>query len=169
MLQVEEGLLKRFPKCKIRLYEPEHAVVNGATIYANMPQINVLKDVSSFSYGTDSNTHYGYPDNKEIISNIIFKGSKLPVTQSKSYCPIRDGQEVVAFRIFESEYMDDEYDCTRPEKRFIGTVELKLPPNSKKDLSLRCQLSLNTEGMLEVTASEPSGKKVMSTFKLEAL
>ena len=169
MLQVEEGLLKRFSKCKIRLYEPEHAVVNGATIYANMPQINVLRDVASFSYGTDSNTHYGYPDNKEIISNIIFKGSKLPVTQSKGYCPTRDGQEVVAFRIFESEYMDDEYDRTRPEKRFIGTVELKLPPNSKKDLSLRCQLSLNAEGMLEVTASEPSGKKVMSTFKLQAL
>lgn len=169
MLQVEEGLLKRFPKCKIRLYEPEHAVVNGATIYANMPQINVLKDVASFSYGTDSNTHYGYPDNKEIISNIIFKGSKLPVTQSKGYCPTRDGQEVVAFRIFESEYMDDEYDRTRPEKRFIGTVELRLPPNSKKDLSLRCQISLNAEGMLEVTASEPSGKRVMSTFKLQAL
>ena len=169
MLQVEEGLLKRFPKCKIRLYEPEHAVVNGATIYANMPQLNVLKDIASFSYGTESNTHYGYPDNKEIISNIIFKGSKLPVTQSKGYCPTRDGQEVVAFRIFESEYMDDEYDRTRPEKRFIGTVELKLPPNSKKDLDLCCQLSLNTEGMLEVTASEPSGKKVMSTFKLEAL
>lgn len=169
MLQVEEGLLKRFPKCKIRLYEPEHAVVNGATIYANMPQINVLKDVASFSYGTDSNTHYGYPDNKEIISNIIIKGSKLPVTQSKGYCPTRDGQEVVAFRIFESEYMDDEYDRTRPDKRFIGMVELKLPPNSKKDLSLRCQLSLNTEGMLEVSASEPSGKKVMSTFKLQAL
>lgn len=169
MLQVEEGLLKRFPKCKIRLYEPEHAVVNGATIYANMPQLNVLKDIASFSYGTESNTHYGYPDNKKIISNIIFKGSKLPVTQSKGYCPAWDGQEVVTFRIFESEYMDDEYDRTRPEKRFIGTVKLKLPPNSKKDLDLCCQLSLNTEGMLEVTASEPSGKKVMSTFKLEAL
>lgn len=169
MLQVEEGLLKRFPKCKIRLYEPEHAVVNGATIYANMPQINVLKDVASFSYGTDANTHYGYPDNIEIVSNIIFKGAKLPVTQSKGYCPSSDNQRIVAFRIFESEYMDDEYERTRPDKRFVGTVELRLPPNSKKDLSLRCQLSLNTEGMLEVTASEPSGKKVMSTFKLQAL
>lgn len=169
MLQVEEGLLKRFPKCKIRLYEPEHAVVNGSTIYANMPQINVLKDVASFSYGARCDTHYGYPDNKEIISNIIFKGSKLPVTQSKGYRPTTDGQEVGVFCIYESEYMDDIYDFTRPEKRFIGTVELRLPPNSKKDLSLRCQLSLNAEGMLEVTASEPSGKRVMSTFKLQAL
>ena len=104
MLQVEEGLLKRFLKCKIRLYEPEHAVVNGATIYANIPQINVLKDVASFSYGTDSNTHYGYPDNKKIVSNIILKGASLPITNSRSSCPVRDGQEVVAFRIYESEY-----------------------------------------------------------------
>lgn len=169
MLQVEEGLLKRFPKCKIRLYEPEHAVVNGATIYANMPQINVVKDVTSFSYGTDSNTHYGYSDNKEIVSNIIIRGSRLPVTQSKGFYPIVEGQEIVAFRIYESEYIDDEYDLARPDKRFVGTVELKLPPNSPKDLSLRCQLCLNAEGMLEVTASEPSGKIVISTFKLQAL
>ena len=67
------------------------------------------------------------------------------------------------------EYTDDEYDRAKPDKRFVGTVELKLPPNSPKDLSLRCQLRLNTEGMLEVTASEPSGKRVMSTFKLQSL
>lgn len=169
MLQIEEGLLKRFPKCKIRLYEPEHAVVNGATIYANMPQINILKDVASFSYGTDSNTHYGYSDNREIVSNIIIKGASLPVTRSRSYCPVKDNQEVVAFRIYESEYLNDEYDFEKPDKRFVGTVELGLPPNSPKELSICCQLSLNTEGMLEVTASEPSGKKVMSAFKLQTL
>lgn len=169
MLQVEEGLLKRFPKCKIRLYEPEHAVVNGATIYANMPQINVLKDVASFSYGTDCTTHYGYPDNKEIVSNIIIKGARLPVTQSKNFYTVKEGQEIVPFCIYESEYTDDEYDIEIPDKRFVGTVELKLPPNSPKGLELRCQLSLNAEGMLEVTASEPSGNKIMSTFKLQAL
>lgn len=169
MLQIEEGLLKRFPKCKIRLYEPEHAVVNGATIYANMPQINILKDVASFSYGTDSNTHYGYSDNRKIVSNIIIKGASLPVTRSRSYCPVKDNQEVVAFQIYESEYLNDEYDFEKPDKRFVGTVELRLPPNSPKELSICCQLSLNTEGMLEVTASEPSGKKVMSAFKLQTL
>lgn len=169
MLQVEEGLVKRFPHCKIRLYEPEHAVVNGATIYANLPQINVLQDVCSFSYGTESNTHYGHPDNREIVSNIIFKGSQLPVKKSKGFCPIVEGQEIVSFRIYESEYMENQYDFTKPDKRFIGTVDLQLPPRAPKDLSLRCQLSLNTQGMLEVTASEPSGKKVMATFRLQAL
>lgn len=169
MLQVEEGLLKRFPKCTIRLFEPEHAVVNGATIYANMPQINVLKDIASFSYGTDSNTHYGHPDNKEIISNIIIKGDRLPVTKSRRYSPVVENQKTVAFQIFESEYVDDEYDRTELDKRFIGTVELKLPLNSPKDLSIQCQLSLNTDGILEVMATEPSGKRVFSTFQVQAL
>ena len=169
MLQVEEGLLKRFRNCQIRLYEPEHAVVNGATIYASMPMKESLVDVASFSYGTDSNTHYGFPDNKEIVSNIIKRGASLPVVCSKGYCPTRDGQRAVVFNIYESEFQEEEFDLSNPDKRFIGTVELILPPNSPKSLSLRCKLSLNTEGMLDVEASEPSGKKVNATFNIRAL
>lgn len=169
MLQVEEGLRKQFPSCEIRIYEPEHAVVNGATIYADMPQINILKDVASFSYGTDTNTKYGFPDNKVIVSNIIIKNNLLPVIKHKIYTPISDSQRAIDFRIYESEYEEQEYDFSRPNKRFIGTVTLELPPNSPKELKVRCQLSLNTEGMLEVTASEPSGNKIMSTFKLQEL
>ncbi len=169
MLQVEEGLLKRFNQCRIRLYEPEHAVVNGAAIYANMPQKESLVDVASFSYGTNSNTHYGFPDNREIVSNIIKQGTRLPARCSKGYLPTSDGQRSVVFNIYESEYQDEQFDFSVPDKRFIGTVELFLPPNSPKSLSLRCQLSLNTEGMLDVEASEPSGKKVAATFNIRAL
>lgn len=169
MLQVEEGLLKRFPHCQIRLYEPEHAVVNGATIYANMPIKENLVDVASFSYGTDSNTYYGFSDNKEIVSNIIKRGSALPVVCSKGYCPTRDGQRAVMFNIYESEFQEEEFDLSNSDKRFIGSVELVLPPNSPKSLSIRCKLSLNTEGMLDVEASEPSGKKVDATFNIRSL
>lgn len=73
------------------------------------------------------------------------------------------------FNIYESEYQDEEFDLSTPDKRFIGTVKLILPPNSPKNLSLKCRLSLNTEGMLEVEASEPSGKKVKATFNIRAL
>ena len=169
MLQVEEGLIKRFPQCRIRLYEPEHAVVNGATVYANMPQKESLVDVASFSYGTDSNTHYGFADNRRIVSNIIKQGTRLPAVRSKEYNPTIDGQRAVEFNIYESEHLDEDFDFSTPDKRFIGTVELILPPNSPKDLRIKCQLSLNTEGMLDVEASEPSGKKVKATFSIRAL
>ncbi|MFR7609757.1 MAG: hypothetical protein ACLUZ4_02995 [Christensenellaceae bacterium] len=71
--------------------------------------------------------------------------------------------------IYESEYQDEEFDLSTPDKRFIGTVELILPPNSPKNLSLKCQLSLNTEGMLDVEASEPLGKKVKAAFNIRVL
>jgi molecular chaperone DnaK (HSP70) len=169
MLQVEEGLLKRFPQCRIRLYEPEHAVVNGATIYAHMRQKESLSDLASFSYGTDTNTHYGHPDNKMIVSNIIPRGARLPAVCQKRFCPVVENQEVVTFNIYESEYPEDEYDFSNSEKRFIGTVDLVLPPNSPKNLSLTCRLSLNTEGLLDVQASEPSGKKVQAAFHIRPL
>ena len=71
--------------------------------------------------------------------------------------------------IYESEYQDEEFDLSTPDKRFIGTVELILPSNSPKNLSLKCQLSLNIEGMLDVEASEPSGKKVKAAFDIRVL
>lgn len=169
MLQVEEGLTRRFPRCRVRLYEPEHAVVNGATIYANMPQTNTLVDISNFSYGTGCNTHYGYPDNREIVSNILKKGTKLPASCCKYYNPTRDNQETVLFDIYESEITEEEFDKSELDKRFIGNVVLTLPANATTALSIKCEISLNTEGMLEVEASEPSGQRIKSVFQLQAL
>ena len=166
MLQVEEGLRKRFPQCRIRLYEPEHAIVYGTAIYANMDQKGRLSDVASFSYGTDSNTHYGFPDNREIISNIIKRGAMLPAVCSKGFCTIRDGQECVVFDIYESENVDSNYDLSDKEKRLVGTVRLRLPPNTIKGHSLTCRLGLNREGFLEVEAYEMSGAKVEATFNV---
>ena len=73
------------------------------------------------------------------------------------------------FNIYESENQDEKFDLSTPDQRFVGTVELILPPNSPQNLSLKCQLSLNTDGMLDVEASEPSGKKVKATFNIRAL
>lgn len=170
MLQVEAGLKERFPRCRIRLYEPEHAVVNGAAIFAQMPQTGgIVTDKASFSYGTEVSTHYGFPDNKQMVSNIIMRGSTLPAICCKCYCPPYKGADWVVFNIYESENEDAQFDMSDPSKRFIGTARLTLPPNSPKDLDLRCQLTLNSNGMLEVEASEPSGKRVQATFTIKAL
>lgn len=168
MLQVEKGLMERFPKFTIRIFEPEHAVVTGAAIYAHMPKRN-LEDVASFSYGTAAWRHYGTPDQKRIVSNIIKRGTKLPALCSETYSPVKDGQEAVSFDIYESEQDQDEFDFSNPDKRFIGTARIVLPQNSTKSLILRCQLCLNQEGMLEVEASEPPGRKVQAEFNIHDL
>ena len=170
MLQVEAGLKKRFPRCSVRLYEPEHAVVNGASIFAHMPRTGgTVTDKASFSYGTDSNTHYGFPDNRRIVSNIIKRGTMLPATCWKGYKSIEFDQEYVSFNIYESEFDDERFDLSNPDKRFIGTVRLQLPPNSPKGLSLRCRLTLDANGLLEVEASEPSGCRISTSFKIQSL
>lgn len=90
-----------------------------------------------------------------------------PWNVSKYYPEVKS--DVILNIIYESEYQDEEFDLSTPDKRFIGTVELILPPNSPKNLSLKCQLSLNTEGMLDVEASEPLGKKVKAAFNIRVL
>ena len=168
MCQVEEGLIKLFKDTdiKIRKFDPELAVVSGAAIYANTE--TKLNDIASLSYGTDSNTHYGYPDNKEVLSIILKKGAKLPTTNSRNYCTVYDNQKTVAFNIYESEYVED-VELSVPDKRFIGVVRLELPPNTPIDSSLKCALSLNSNGLLDVEASGPLGKKVNATFRINQI
>lgn len=170
MLQVGEGIKKRFPQCSVRLYEPEHAVVNGAAIFAHMPQTGgSVTDKASFSYGIGLHSHYGFPDDKMMVYNIVKRGMSLPATFTKGYCPVEYGQKSVTTGIYESEFLSDNYDFSNPHKRYIGMVELMLPPNSPTDLNLRCRLTLNSNGILEVEASEPSGRRVQATFKIRAL
>jgi molecular chaperone DnaK len=165
MIQVEKGLLKRFPNCLIRIFEPEHAVVNGATIYANS-KLGVLKDISSFSYGVKAND----PVNKtELISNILIKGCILPTQNAREYNPVNDNQSGVNIGIFESENKSENYDFAELNKRYVGEMYLELPPNSKKSLVIKCLIKQNTDGLLEVEASEPSGKRISAQFKIEKL
>ena len=104
-----------------------------------------------------------------VVYNSIKRGMSLPATYTKGYCPIEYGQQSVTTGIYESEFLDDSYDFSIPHKRYIGTVELMLPPNSPKDLSLQCRLTLNVNGMLEVVASEPSGRNVVASFNIQSL
>jgi molecular chaperone DnaK len=163
MLQVKKGLSARFPKCKINLFQPEHAVVNGVTIFAH-ENTRKLKDVTSFSYGIEA-----YNQDNLFVFNIIKKGDQLPAKGIGKFFPRFDNSEAVIFQIFESDIVYDVYSITEPSKREIGSAVLKLPPNSKKTLILLCTIELNNDGLLEIEAIEPSGKKVKSQIDLKKL
>lgn len=167
MPQVEEGLLKRFSNCRIRIFEPEHAVVNGSTFFANQPM--QLVDTAVFSYGTDTFADYDKDPNYEIVVNLIRKGSSLPAQGSHSFNPVQDGQSRVQFSIYESEFGQAEYDFTEPDKRFVGQILLQLPPNATRSHSLTCQAKLNVDGQLEVEAWEPSGNRIEAVFEIDNL
>ena len=170
MLQVEAGLKKRFPKCIVRIYEPEHAVVNGTAIFAAKDL--TINDFANFSYGPCSFRDYDpkkKDENQEYIINQIKKGAQLPVKATGAYNPLEDNQKSIKFAIYESDKTDDYFKKEDPDKRKVGQVVLELPPKSKKTLSIKCILSLNKNGLLEVTAYEPSGNKVKAEFHVNAM
>ena len=169
MLQVEEGLLKRFPKCQIRLFEPEYSVVYGAALYANMKQKENLVDTASFSYGSRITVNYGKATQKNMITNLVIQGEKLPAINCKKFNPVVEGQKVVSFYIYESDNTEKKYDFSYENKRYVGVLRLKLPDGVLKNHCIDLQIGLNREGMLEVEASEPFGGKMDVSFDIQAL
>lgn len=167
MLQVEEGLLKQFPQCRIRIYEPEHAVVNGVAVFADS-KVKV-KEFAGFSYGIECWHDYEKNQNDKIISNIIMKGSTLPTENTRHYRPVSDDQTSLRYAVYESESAAKEFDFREPDKRYVGEIVLQLSPNAKKTLDTACTIRLSENGLLEVKASEPSGKEVQASFQIRNL
>lgn len=162
MLQVEAELKRRFPECSIKLHEPEHAVIHGAAVYAQMHP-SLVTDVSSFAYGIDS---YDPDTGRDVILNVIAKGSHLPVCGKQYFRPGKN-QKAMRFNIYESEFAEEQYDFMEEDKLYIGSARLELPDDTTEELSVTCEFILNTDGLLEVKAYEPFGKSVNTSIRLE--
>ena len=171
MLQVEEGIRKMFPKCNVRVYEPEHAVVYGTAIYANLLKGRtgtggIVKDMANFSYGVECYDNYEKDPSYLIVSNIIKKGDVLPVENKKRFFPVKDNMKSIIFPIYESGYQEETYDRVLPNVRYVGNLELTLPPNTSKNTLLECKIKLNSKGLLEVSAKDQNGKEVKTEFHI---
>jgi len=178
MLQVRRSITDAFPDMTVRLYEPEHAVVNGAAIYADLlsklphphntgDEITVISDVSSFSYGIKSYDRYRIdnPNNKKMIFNIVCKGDRLPATNQHTFNPIEDGQALVALTIYESDNPESKFDPSYPTTE-IGTVKFPLPPGTTADYNIHCEISLHGDGFLYFEAKDDAGNMIPAQFKL---
>lgn len=174
MPQIEAGIKQKFPQCRVQIHEPEHAVVNGNAVYADLLKGRtgnglVLKDVSSFSYGVEVYDDYHKDPNHLIISNIILRGSELPAEKSKIYFPTNDKQKEVWFEVYESEIGENKYEKTEENKRSVGCVILALSKGADASKPITCNMKLNHAGILEVTATDFKGKKVEASFQLREL
>lgn len=168
MRQVRYNIQREFPDMTVRLYEPEHAVVNGAAIYADLIHMRpepVIRDIASFSYGIRAYEDYDRDKNKKAIFNLVRKGNPLPAKEVHTFCPPEDHLASVSLVIFESENRDSKYDehlpCTK-----IGHVSFPLPPNSTKHFQIHCEMSLLGDGFLYFNARDNEGNNVPARFKL---
>lgn len=168
MRQVRYNIQCEFPDLTVRLYEPEHAVVNGAAIYADLIRQRpepVVRDIASFSYGIKAYEDYNKNRNKIVIFNMVRKGDPLPAKKVHCFSPPKENLPSLSFSIFESEIIDGKYDESLPCTN-VGNVIFPLPPNSTRNFEIRCEISLLGDGFLYFTAKDNNGNTVPAQFKL---
>ncbi len=167
MPQVQEGIKNTFPTSDIRVYEPEKAIAIGASIYAQFcdGKDTFLSDIASFSYGTECYRNYDIDPNDYIIVNLVKKGDRLPVTRNHRFSTVRDGQQYLSFKIFESLNTLNEYD-SKSWYTPIMTVTLELLPNMPKDTPAVLHMTLTADGIIEVIADDEKGHTIKAQKQL---
>lgn len=161
MPQVQEGLRNAFPASNIQVYEPEKAIAIGASIYTQYcdGKDTFLSDIASFSYGTRCYRDYDNDPDDYIIVNLVKKGNRLPSTKKHRFYTVRDGQQYIRFKIFESSNTMDEYDF-QPWYKPIMTVALELLPDMPKGTSALLHMTLTADGIIEVIADDEKGHTI---------
>lgn len=128
---------------------PDEAVAIGAAIQADILDSNrfglCVVDVYPLTLGIE--THGG------LMSPIIPRNSRIPVTRSKIFTPHSDDAAGARIEIYEGE---------RPltkDNRALGVFELHgLPRAGRKQLQIQVIFSLDANAILHVTAKEHSSK-----------
>jgi len=166
MPQVKDGIQRQFPSSKVSVYQPEHAVINGATRFTEM--LTAVADKLPFSYGVRCIENYDKNPDYYIIQNIIHSGDELPVCKSYTFHPVRNGVESVSIRIFESSVAEN-YPDTHPDKREVGSLELSMPYGASRSTPIICTITANDMSNLDVMAKDDKGNKIEAHFELNAL
>ena len=167
MPQVQNGLRAEFPDKTVRFYEPENAVASGAAIYAQYcdAKEQVLSDIAAFSYGTDCYPDYENDPYTRVVANLIRKGDRLPITRTDRFRTALNNQRHMYFDIFESDTDDKEYPFDS-RQRAILSAELELPEGLPKGTRCVLEMTLNTDGLLEITATYGDDLKAEASLQL---
>ena len=142
---------------------PDEAVAFGAGIYAAklMQQggdiINdiILLDITPLSIGTSTVNKSDDPEIRalgNLMSFIIPKGTRIPITKEKNYLNLVDNQKEMEIDIYEGErkYIKDNH--------LIGKFDIELPPGPKGEVKIKVSINIDINGILNIKAFEKTGK-----------
>ena len=143
----------RPPICHI---DPEQVVAMGAALQSRSLLLKqasrspLLVDVLPLSIGVE--THDG------SVDRIVERNAKIPCQASREYATGADGQTAMSFHLVQGE-RDLAEDC-----KSLGRFTLPgLPPARAGGLKVLVNLAVNSNGLLEVTAKDSSGKAKASS------
>ena len=141
---------------------PDETVAYGAAIQAAklMKQggdiLNdvILMDITPFSLGVqtkNSNDNEKIRKKGSLMSVIIPRGSKIPIKKKRGYTTTYDFQTMVKIEVYEGEkkYVKDNH--------LLGEFNLvNLPPKKAREVTFDETFSIDSDGILTVTAIETS-------------
>lgn len=99
---------------------------------------------------------------KYIVSNLIIRNTPLPVTVTKEFWTVDEGQTGVEFVTMEN---DATVSITDPEDAVeIGRATMDgLPPNRPAERPLKVQYTLNEQGLLQIVFTDVETKRTVRT------
>ena len=169
--KVKEFLKEYFNEVKINdSINPDEIVAYGATLIAakilNKKDNNLLKefnliDITPLSLGTEERNENPDPEIRKegnIMSVIIKRGQKIPLTNMETYHTIEDNQECVNAIIYEGEKKYTKYN------HILGNLILSnLPKKKKGEVFIDVKFFIDVNGILTVTATEQSTGNTVET------
>ncbi len=157
-----------------RLNDPDECVAKGAAIFAmNEAYAAAVKDwedgtidqapapLASGQKRTRivnvTSKTYGLGLVENMVGNLIFANSSLPISRTRTFETVHDGQTGVRLPIYESDFTDEENDQT-VEDRFCNLATedisiLKITGNHPKGTEIQVTFSIDNEGILSVNAT----------------
>ncbi len=180
MPQIAEAIMERtgFDAEDVSVYDPSKAIAKGAAVFAKLnfasdgsavgPRI---LDMSTLTYGFSSRYHTDI----DAIYNMIYKGDRFDGSgrivrkSDTSFIPLRDDQTVVSFEIYESENQagegfDGDWFSLGSGETYNGLrVTVQVPPEyigKARGFHMWATMTLDSNGVLEITVTDPSGRKL---------
>lgn len=159
-----ENLLKSedmFPNVEMIGRDQDEAVARGAAVYGQifaekkkMFRPKKLKRISASSYGLKAIVDV--EKKKSKISNIIYRNAELPISVSKNFQTIEDGQKRVSLEVYEN--MSDNSFIEIQEGVLLGRNSLEIKEELPAKSTLVVTFTLNEDGTLVADGMEPKGK-----------
>ena len=151
---------------------PDETVAYGATLMAakilikkdkNLSGFNLM-DITPLSLGIEVKNNSKDPEiakEGNLMSVIIKRGSKIPLTEVKQYETSYDNQAEVGITIFEGEKKYTKYNHVLG-KAFLSNI----PKKKKGEVKINVKFFIDVNGILTVTATEEStGNNIETKIK----
>ncbi|GAB5403228.1 MAG: molecular chaperone HscC [Aureliella sp.] len=156
---VREYVKDYFRREPLMKYNPDEVVALGAAIQAALIEQDkavddiVMTDVCPFTLGVEIVKNLGGQVRDGYFRPIIHRNSTIPISREEEFYTVSPNQREVEVRVFQG-------DARRVADNLeLGTLSVSDLPASPEGTAVRIRFSYDLNGILEVEAYTPGGKK----------